>query len=150
MPQSLANLYVHLIFSTKERTPHLTPAVRPNLHAYMASVLANLNSPALLINSMPDHVHVLFNMGRTVTLAQVVEDVKKSSSKWIKTQSAALTDFAWQAGYGAFSVSESNVPKVANYIRNQEEHHRVKTFQEEYREFLAKHKVEYDERYVWD
>ena len=150
MPQSLANLYVHLIFSTKERTAYLTPAVRPDLHAYLATVLANLNSPAVLINSMPDHVHVLFNMGRTVTLAQVVEDVKKSSSKWIKTQSAALTDFAWQAGYGAFSVSESNVPKVANYIRNQEEHHRVKTFQEEYREFLAKHRVPFDERYVWD
>ena len=150
MPHSLANLYIHLIFSTKERTPYLTPSVRPDLHAYMATVLANLNSPAVLINSMNDHVHVLFNMGRTVTLAQVVEDVKKSSSKWIKTQAVALAEFAWQAGYGAFSVSESNAPKVASYIRNQEEHHRGKTFQEEYREFLAKHKVQYDERYVWD
>ncbi|WP_395743088.1 transposase [Prosthecobacter sp.] len=82
MPQSLANLNIHLIFSTKERTPYLTPAVRPDLHAYMATVLANLNSPAVLINSMTDHVHILFNMGRTITLAQVVEDVKKSSSKW--------------------------------------------------------------------
>ena len=150
MPQSLANLYVHLIFSTKERAPLLTPAVRPDLHAYMATVLANLNSPAVLINSVADHVHLLFNMGRTVTLAQVVEDVKKSSSKWIKTQGSALATFAWQAGYGAFSVSESNVTKVANYIRNQEEHHRVKTFQEEYREFLKKHQVPFDERYVWD
>jgi putative transposase len=89
-------------------------------------------------------------MGRTVTLAQVVEDVKKSSSKWIKTQSTDLATFAWQAGYGGFSVSESNVPKVANYIRGQEEHHRVKSFQEEYREFLNKHNIPYDERYVWD
>lgn len=150
MPQSLANLYVHLIFSTKERVPCLSASVRPDLHAYMATVLANLHSPAVLINSVADHVHLLFNMGRTVTLAQVVEDVKKSSSKWIKTQNAALAGFAWQAGYGAFSVSESNVPKVANYIRDQEEHHRVKTFQEEYREFLAKHKMPFDERYVWD
>jgi putative transposase len=150
MPQSLANLYIHLIFSTKDRFPYLNQSVRPDLHAYMAVVLANLNSPAVLINSMPDHMHVLFNMGRTVTLAQVVEDVKKSSSKWIKTQGADLSTFAWQAGYGGFSVSESNLPKVANYIRHQEDHHRVKTFQEEYREFLSKHNIQYDERYVWD
>ena len=150
MPQSLANIYIHLIFSTKERLPFLTRQVRPDLHAYMATVLANLNSPAVLINSVQDHVHILFNMGRTITLAQAVEDVKKSSSKWIKTQGADLTTFAWQSGYGGFSVSESNVPNVANYIRNQEEHHRVKTFQEEYREFLDKQKIQYDERYVWD
>jgi len=150
MPQSLANIYVHLIFSTKERFPFLSPEVRPDLHSYMSTVLANLNSPAVLINSVEDHVHILFNMGRTVTLAQVVEDVKKSSSKWIKTQGLSFSKFAWQAGYGGFSVSESNTPKVANYIQNQEEHHRVKSFQEEYREFLNKHKIQYDERYVWD
>ena len=150
MPQSLANIYIHLIFSKKERFPFLTRQVRPDLHAYMATVLANLNSPAVLINSVQDHLHILFNMGRTITLAQAVEDAKKSSSKWIKTQGADLTTFAWQSGYGGFSVSESNVPNVANYIRNQEEHHRVKTFQEEYREFLAKQKIQYDERYVWD
>lgn len=116
----------------------------------MATVLANLNYPAVLINSVEDHVHILFKMGRTVTLAQVVKDVMKSSSKWIKTQGPNLATFTWQAGYGGFSVSESNVPKVANYIRCQEEHHRVKTFQEEYREFLTKHKIQYGERYVWD
>jgi len=104
----------------------------------------------VLINSVDDHVHILFNMGRTVTLAQVVEDVKKSSSKWIKTQGMTLAKFAWQSGYGGFSVSDSNVPKVANYIQNQEEHHRTKTFQEEYRGFLEKHRIQYDERYVWD
>jgi REP element-mobilizing transposase RayT len=150
MPQSLANLYVHLIFSTKDRFPFLSPKIRPDLHAYMATVLANLNSPAVLINSVDDHVHILFNLGRTVTLAQVVEDVKKASSKWIKTQCPNLATFKWQAGYGEFSVSESTIPKVANYIRNQAEHHRVKTFQEEYREFLEKHKIRYEERYVWD
>ncbi|MEQ1840087.1 MAG: transposase [Verrucomicrobiales bacterium] len=116
----------------------------------MATVLANLNSPAVLINSVDDHVHILFKMGRTISLAQVAEDVKKSSSKWIKTQGPNYEKFAWQAGYGGFSVSESNVPKVANYIRNQEEHHRLKTFQDEYRAFLEKHKMPYDERYVWD
>lgn len=150
MPQSLANLFIHLIFSTKERFPFLSNDVRPELHAYMATVLANLNSPAVLINSVEDHVHILFNMSRTVTLAQVVEDVKKSSSRWIKMHGPNLVTFSWQAGYGGFCVSESNVPKVANYIRNQEQHHRATTFQEEYLEFLIKHKIQYDERYVWD
>lgn len=150
MPQSLANLYIHLIFSTKNRYPFLKDEVRDELHAYMAKVLANLNCPAVLINSVEDHVHVLFNLSRTVAVAKAVEDVKKSSSRWIKTKSPILEKFAWQSGYGAFSVSESNVEKVANYIRGQKEHHRVKTFQEEYREFLVKHKIEYDERYVWD
>ncbi len=150
MPQSLANLYIHLIFSTKDRFPFLAKKMRPDLHAYMATVLANLKCPATLINSVEDHVHILFNLTRTVALAQAVEDVKKSSSKWIKTQGPAFGQFAWQAGYGGFSVSQSNVPAVANYIRKQEEHHRMKTFQEEYREFLGKHKIQYDERYVWD
>lgn len=116
----------------------------------MATVLANLDSPAVVINSVEDHVHVLFKMSRTVTLAKVVEEVKKSSSKWLKTQDPEFKQFAWQAGYGGFSVSESNAAQVANYIRKQEEHHRVKTFQEEYREFLEKNGVQYDERYVWD
>ena len=98
MPQSLANLYIHLIFSTKERFPYLTDAVRPDLHAYMATVLANLNSPAVLINSVADHVHALFNMSRTVTLAQAVEDVKKSSSKWIKTQGHVVCHLCMAGG----------------------------------------------------
>jgi len=150
MPQSLANIYVHLIFSTKDRFPFLKDDVRDELHAYMATVLANLKCPAVLINSVEDHVHILFNMSRTVALATAVEEVKKTSSKWIKTKSAMLAKFSWQAGYGGFSVSESNVGKVANYIQGQEEHHRVKSFQEEYREFLEKHKIEYYEKYVWD
>ncbi|WP_308990118.1 IS200/IS605 family transposase [Roseibacillus persicicus] len=121
MPQSLANLYVHLIFSTKDRRPILSEKVRPDLHAYLATVLANLDSPAIIINSVEDHVHLLFKMSRTVTLAKVVEEVKKSSSKWLKTQSPEFEQFAWQAGYGGFSVSESNAGQVANYIRRQEE-----------------------------
>lgn len=137
MSQSLANIYIHLIFSTKDRVPFLAKDIRPALHSYMATVLANLNSPAVQINSVDDHVHLLFNMGRTVTLAQVVEDVKKSSSKCIKTQSTKLARFAWQAGYGGFSVSASNVPRVTNYVRDQEKHHSVKTFQDEFRAFLG-------------
>jgi REP element-mobilizing transposase RayT len=97
-----------------------------------------------------DHAHLLFDLARTVSISQVVEDVKKSSSKWIKTQGAEFAAFAWQSGYGAFAVSESNVESVRQYIANQREHHQKKTFQDEYRAFLKRHNVAFDERYVWD
>jgi REP element-mobilizing transposase RayT len=150
MPQSLARLHVHLVFSTKNRERFLDDAIRENLHAYMATVLQNGKCPAVLINSVEDHVHVLFQLARTVSVSEIVEEVKKASSKWIKTQGGRYASFAWQAGYGAFAVSESHVGAVENYIANQREHHRRKTFQEEYRAFLEKHRVVFDERYVWD
>ena len=150
MPQSLARLHIHLVFSTKNREPLLNDAVRDALHAYMATVLQNLGCAPVLINSVEDHAHLLFDLARTVSISQVVEDVKKSSSKWIKTRSREFVGFAWQSGYGAFAVSESNVEAVRAYIANQREHHRTKTFQEEYRAFLERHNVAFDERYVWD
>ncbi|HXG47195.1 MAG TPA: IS200/IS605 family transposase [Methylomirabilota bacterium] len=150
MPQSLARLHVHLIFSTKHRERLITDAVRDSLHAYMATVLQHLGCPPVLINSVEDHVHILFELARTVSVSEAVEDVKKSSSKWIKTQGNEFAGFAWQAGYGAFAVSESNVPTVRDYIAGQQEHHRRKSFQEEYRAFLEKHRLAFDERYVWD
>ncbi len=116
----------------------------------MATILNKLNGPAILINSMPDHIHILFKLNRTISVAKAVEEVKKGSSKWIKTQGPQYEKFAWQAGYGTFSVSESHAGKVANYIRNQEEHHRHTSFQDEYRSFLAKHNMDYNEPYVWD
>ena len=117
MPQSLARLYVHLIFSTKHRERLITEGVRPSLHAYMATVLQNFGCPPVLINSVEDHIHILFELGRTVAVSQAVEEVKTTSSKWIKTQGAEFAGFAWQSGYGAFSVSESIVPAVRDYIR---------------------------------
>jgi REP element-mobilizing transposase RayT len=150
MPQSLARLHVHLIFSTKHRERFLTDAVRDALHAYMAAVLQNLGCSPVLINSVEDHVHILFELARTVSVSEVVEEVKKSTSKWIKTQGNEFAGFAWQAGYGAFAVSQSNVAVVRDYIAQQREHHHRKSFQEEYRAFLAKHRVTFDERYVWD
>jgi REP element-mobilizing transposase RayT len=116
----------------------------------MATVLQNLGCAPVLINSMEDHAHLLFDLARTVPVSQAVEDVKKSSSKWIKTQGAELAAFAWQAGYGAFAVSESNLESVREYIANQREHHRKESFQEEYRQFLERHRIKFDERYVWD
>jgi REP element-mobilizing transposase RayT len=150
MPQSLARLHVHLIFSTKHREGFLHDAVRDSLHRYMATVLQNLGCPPVLINSVGDHVHILFELGRTVAVSTVVEEVKKTSSKWIKTQGGEFAEFAWQAGYGVFAVSESNVAAVREYIAGQPEHHRQRSFQEEYRSFLQRHRVAFDERYVWD
>jgi len=150
MPQSLARLHVHLIFSTKNRERVLHCTIRDSLHRYLATVLQNLGCPPVLINSVEDHVHILFELARTVAVCVAVEEVKKSSSKWIKTQGVEFAGFAWQAGYGVFAVSESNVPAVREYIAGQPEHHRRKTFQEEYRTFLERHGVAFDERYVWD
>ena len=150
MPQSLARLHVHLVFSTKNRVPLLRDTVRDSLHGYMATVLQNFGCPPVLINSVADHVHILLELGRTVAVSDAVEEVKKTSSKWIKTQGAEFALFAWQAGYGAFAVSESNVTAVCKYIADQQEHHRKKSFPEEYRAFLTRHRVVFDERYVWD
>lgn len=150
MAQSLATNLIHLIFSTKNRKGLLHDSVRSDLHAYMATVLKNMDCPALIINSVEDHVHILVLLHRTVALSSMVGDIKSISSKWLKTQSPKLADFQWQAGFGAFSVSESNVSSVRQYIKNQAEHHRKVSFQEELRSFLEKHRVEYDERYLWE
>jgi len=150
MSQSLARIHLHLVFSTKDRAPLIIDKIRDPLHRYMATVLKNLGCHANLINSVEDHVHLLFELGRTAAVSKVVEDVKKSSSKWIKTQSDGAGEFAWQNGYGAFSVSHSNIEAVKNYIAGQGEHHRKRTFQEELRTLLEKHGVEYDERYIWN
>ncbi len=150
MPQSLARLHVHLVFSTKHRERLITDDVRSALHAYLARALQNLGCTPVLINSVEDHLHLLFDLARTVAVSKVVEDVKTSSSKWIKTQGPEFAGFAWQAGYGAFAVSESNVEAVRKYIADQREHHRNELFQEEYRACLGRHGIEFDERYVWD
>jgi REP element-mobilizing transposase RayT len=150
MPQSLSKVYVHLIFSTKHREPLLLSSVRGSLYAYLATVLKNQDCPAVKIGGGVDHVHALFRLSKNLALAEVVEDVKTSSSKWIKTQDRSLQAFHWQNGYGGFSVSPSEVDAVAAYLEAQGEHHRAMSFQEEYRKFLREYMVEYDERYVWD
>lgn len=149
MPQSLSKVLVHLIFSTKHREPLIGPEIRPRLHAYVVGILDNLKSPSLQTGGATDHVHILFALGRTVSQADVVEEVKKSSSKWMKAEGGEA-GFSWQAGYGAFSIGESQADTVIHYIQNQEEHHRKVTFQEEFRTFLERYRVAYDEQYVWD
>ena len=150
MPQSLGALYVHVIFSTKDRTPCLPRAIRPDLRAYTAGTLRNLDCTLVDFNSLADHVHILCTLSRTLAIAKLLEEMKKASSKWLKPKAPALRNFHWQNGYGAFSVSPSKVPEVRRYIDNQDEHHRKLTFQEEYRAFLERHGIAYDERYVWD
>jgi putative transposase len=148
MPQSLANILIHVIWSTKERHPLISDAVRPDLHGYMAGILKNIESPALIINSMADHVHVLCQLSKNLAACKLVEEVKKSSSKWMKEQ--GVPDFTWQNGYGVFSVSQSKADAVRKYIEDQPEHHRKRDFKDEFREFCQRYNVELDERYVWD
>jgi REP element-mobilizing transposase RayT len=150
MPQSLAKLHIHLIFSTKFREPMLHDRVREPFHRYIATVMRNFGCPVVIVNSVEDHVHILFELGRTVTVSGVVEEAKKTSSRWIKTQGAEFAAFRWQAGYGAFAVSASHVPAVRQYIEGQREHHRSREFPEEYRQFLKEHGLLFDERYVWE
>lgn len=150
MGQSLAKNLIHLIFSTKHRQTCLEPEIRPALFAYIGGILRELDSPSICIGGVADHVHVLFQLSKNIALAKVIEEVKKGSSKWLKTQGPAFVDFHWQNGYGAFSVSQSGVPNVIEYVEKQEEHHRGKSFEDEFRDFLRKHGVEFDERYVWD
>jgi REP element-mobilizing transposase RayT len=149
MPQSLVRNLVHLIFSTKDRLPLLRATVRPALHGYTAGIFSNWDSPAIIVGSVEDHVHALFGLSKNHALCKVVEEVKRGSSKWIKTQGPEFHDFAWQNGYGAFSVSPSLEDTVRRYIARQEEHHRKVSFQDEFREFCQRHGVALDERYVW-
>jgi putative transposase len=151
MSQSLSKILVHIIFSTKNRAPFLrTQGLHEKMNAYMIGALENLRCPSLQVGTVDDHIHILCHLSRTMSVAELLEEIKKSSSKWVKTEANSLSDFHWQAGYGAFSVSPSAVPEVKEYIANQEEHHRKRTFQEEFRLFLQRHGIEYDERYVWD
>ena len=151
MPQSLSKVWTHLIFSTKGRYPFLSePSFRNHLHAYLAAILKANHCPTLIVGGVSDHVHALFVLSKNHSIADVVYELKRSSSKWAKTQDATLKEFHWQSGYGAFSVSESHVDAVRKYIERQEQHHRRRSFEEEFREFLKKYKLDYDERYVWD
>jgi putative transposase len=149
--QSLSHVLLHVIFSTKHRSPFLsTPELREAMNGYMVGTLRNLHCPSIIVNCVDDHLHCLCHLSRTISVAKLIEELKTSSSAWIKTEPGGPSDFHWQGGYGAFSVSPSNVPQVKAYIVDQEEHHRRVSFQEEFREFLRRHGVEWDERYVWD
>jgi putative transposase len=150
MPQSLSKVIVHIIFCTKNREPWLDHDVRPRMHAYLATLCRELGAELVRVGGVADHVHIVTTLPRTASQAEVVEHIKKISSKWIKGLEARYRGFFWQRGYGAFSVSPSQLDAVLQYIDAQQEHHRTRTFQEEYRDFLRKHGIDFDERYVWE
>jgi putative transposase len=151
VPQSLSKVFIHLVFSTKNRRPFIDEAIQPELYPYIAKVLyGECSSPAKIIGGVEDHLHILLNLSRTISIANLVETIKVQSSKWIKTKGSAYSKFHWQTGYGAFSVSSSAVDAVSQYILGQKDHHRKRTFMDEYRGLLDKHEMEYDEKYVWD
>ncbi len=148
MPQSLSAVYVHAVFSTLNRNPYLAdPELRGRLHGYLVVTSKALGCPTIMVGGVADHVHILAILGRTTNQADWIRDLKRASSKWMKTQ---MPEFAWQAGYGMFSVGSGQVDAVKTYIEGQEEHHRKVTFQDEYRAMLNEVGIEWDERYVWD
>jgi len=150
MSQSLVKNLVHLVFSTKHREPWIPKEHREALWAYQAGIFKEWVSPALIIGGVEDHVHSLFVLSKNHPLKKIVEEVKKGSSKWMKSEGPRNPQFSWQAGYAAFSVSQSSIEGVQRYIEGQEEHHRKMTFQDELRTLFKRHGIEFDERYVWD
>lgn len=150
MPQSLSKVILHIIFSTKNRQPWIASDVRPRMHAYLATICRDIGADLVHVGGVADHVHIVTTLPRTVSQAELIERIKKASSKWIKTVDARYRDFFWQRGYGAFSVSPSQLDAVLKYVESQEDHHRRRAFQEEYRDFLRRYGVDFDERYIWD
>lgn len=151
MPQSLAKILIHTVFSTKDRQPFLKDAkLRDDLHHYIGGTLNTLKCSPIIVGGVEDHVHLLSVLARTCQPAEMVKEVKRVSSIWVKQQPGAPSDFAWQAGYGMFSIGQSQVDAVRGYIRRQEQHHQRQTFQDEFRALLNRYEIDFDERYVWD
>jgi REP element-mobilizing transposase RayT len=151
MSQSLAQVYLHIVFSTKNRQPWLVDRqIREEMHRFLGGACNDLGCPVLRVGGVADHVHILCRLGRSIAIADLLKELKRTSSQWIKTKDASLEDFHWQNGYGAFSISPGHVEALVLYIENQEEHHRTETFQDEFRRLLMKYEIEWDEHYVWD
>jgi REP element-mobilizing transposase RayT len=150
MPQSLSKVYVHITFSTKNRQHLIDDNIKNALFEYIGGICKGLDCNPLKIGGYHDHIHVICMLSRKIAQMTLLEELKKQSSKWIKTKDQTYSDFYWQSGYGIFSVNPTEIDLVVNYIMNQEEHHKKVSFQDEYRAFLKKYKIEYDERYVWD
>jgi REP element-mobilizing transposase RayT len=150
MPQSLAKILVHIIFSTKNRKPFIRDDIIKDLHAYLAGICQTYKVFVHEIGGIEDHVHLLISLPRTLTLCDLVEEIKKGSSKWIKTKGNFYQNFAWQSGYCGVSIGHSNYNVLIKYIQNQRKHHKKFSFQDEYRAFLKKYEIEYNENYVWD
>lgn len=150
MPQSLASILIHIIFSTKNREPLILPEISQELYSYITGIARTHESLVHEIGGIEDHVHLLISLPRTLPLSKLIEEVKKGSSKWIKTKGEIYSKFAWQYGYGAFSIGQSAYENLRKYIQTQQIHHKKISFQDEYRVFLKKYHINYNEEYVWD
>ena len=150
MPQSLSKIYVHVVFGTKHRVPWLIERVRPELYAFMAGSLKLVDSQPVRIGGMPDHTHLVFRLSKTYALSKVIERVKTDSSLWIKNRGQNFEDFAWQNGYGAFSIGQSGLDSTVRYVVNQQTHHQRFSFKEEMRQIFLAHQLEYNEKYFWE
>jgi len=148
MAQSLSNILIHLVFSTKDRIQLIKPEIEQRLYLYIKSLSTDLNCPILTIGGMPDHIHILLNLSRTISLSEYMTKIKANSSKWMKKESGC--DFSWQKGYGGFSLAQSTLDGAMNYIANQKEHHKKYSYQDELRLLLNKYKVHFDEKYLWE
>jgi REP element-mobilizing transposase RayT len=150
MPQSLAKIYIHVIFSTKNREPLIAESWREELFNVFGGTANGLDCQSLIVGGVADHVHMLFQLGRTISVADAISKIKSTSSSWVNQSRHMNGEFHWQAGYAAFSVSQSNIEAVREYIRRQPEHHAKQLFQDELREWLRRYEIEWDERYLWD
>ena len=150
MAHTFTNLLTHIIFSTKNRAPYINAALKSELFAYMGGIARELNGMALTINGMPDHVHLLVRLPPSISLSDFMRILKTNSSRWVHRKWPRWSEFAWQTGYGAFSVSRSAIEVVQRYIQDQEQHHKKLSFQEEIVAFLKRQGVEYDERFIWE
>ncbi len=150
MSQSLVKNYIHIIYSTKNREQFLSPSIQPELFNYLGGICNNLECFPVQIGGFNDHVHILCLLSKKIALVKLIEELKSHSSKWIKTKDQLFASFYWQAGYGTFSVNPSEIEIAKKYIEMQHEHHASKSFQDEYRAFLNKYNIKFDERYIWD
>ena len=150
MPQSLATLLIHIIFSTKNRANLIAPEIENELFSYIGGIVKNNQSVLIAANGTPNHVHLLISFSKNIALSSLIGDIKRDSSKWLKTKDIKFNNFQWQDGYGAFSISQSQTDTVKKYIERQKIKHRIVTFEDEFREFLKRYETNYDERYVWD
>ncbi|QCX38675.1 IS200/IS605 family transposase [Aureibaculum algae] len=150
MGQSLVKNYIHIVFSTKYRAALIHPPYEQELHKYLGGVCNDLECPVLIVGGYTDHIHILCMLSKKIALMTLVQKLKANSSKWMKTKDKSLENFFWQDGYGAFSVNPYKIDAIVNYIKNQHAHHNKNSFQDEYKYFLEKNEVEYDDRFIWD
>lgn len=150
MPHSIVKILVHIVFSTKNRADLITPEIESALFGYIHGIVENNKAKLIIAGGMPDHIHLLVSLPKKIDVPELIGDIKRDSSSWIKKQSTEFGGFYWQKGYGAFSVGQSQVETVRRYIKNQKQHHQKRDFKGEYRSLLEKYGIEFDERYVWD